>query len=536
MPREPIAAEQPEKPKREPVLQIVEGGKPKREPVRVIPWPAEPFYLNAAAVAGLWTPEPHYHQGWYYEIACPGCGSEDFALRDKFANHPGLIDLACKRTGCKPGLIAKKLGIDVLRLIGNERTEEQKEADLRALNIARGLVSPAKETPTPHLELRSLKSYRREAQEWQWLYRIPKGALTLLAGPTGLGKSTALTDVAARVTTGKKWPDGGVAPVGTVVYIGCEENISTTLGPRFDRCGGDDTRMDLLEGSYVLEHDEDLNLQGSVKRFNLARDLTLVEEHLKAHPGKVRMIIFDPISSYIGAKDSWKDTDVRDVLEPLAKLASEYHIAVVGIIHLNKNSERAALDRLMGSGAFQQVARHVLAVAPHPNVEDRYILWNLKHNLTGSSGHPIVYGFDVQNVDLPTSDGKVQATPVPIIEWYPDDRSVAELDLNQLWQKKRTDDKDSMREVRDFLRTLFPGTVDALTEKEVEKEARAAGISWSKVQRHKHALGYISIKPPKVKDAPWCWVPKRVPNKEDAALRYVERLDATKQKSKRNPV
>jgi hypothetical protein len=44
---------------------------------------------------------------------------------------------------------------------------------------------------------------------WLWRYRIPRGAVTLLDGDPSLGKSTLVTDLAARVSRGWEMPPLG---------------------------------------------------------------------------------------------------------------------------------------------------------------------------------------------------------------------------------------------------------------------------------------------------------------------------------------
>jgi putative DNA primase/helicase len=54
--------------------------------------------------------------------------------------------------------------------------------------------------------------------------------------------------------------------------------------------------------------------------------------------GDVKLVIIDPISAYfgIGKIDSFRTTDVRAVLTPLATLAAEMKVAIVGVMHFNK--------------------------------------------------------------------------------------------------------------------------------------------------------------------------------------------------------
>ena len=57
-----------------------------------------------------------------------------------------------------------------------------------------------------------------------WPGRIPLGRITLLVGRPGEGKSFLTTDMAARVTTGTPWPDGGSCPKGSVILISAEDD------------------------------------------------------------------------------------------------------------------------------------------------------------------------------------------------------------------------------------------------------------------------------------------------------------------------
>ncbi len=45
---------------------------------------------------------------------------------------------------------------------------------------------------------------------WLWPGRIARGKITLLAGDPGLGKSLVALDIAARLSRGAPWPDGGL--------------------------------------------------------------------------------------------------------------------------------------------------------------------------------------------------------------------------------------------------------------------------------------------------------------------------------------
>ncbi len=61
-----------------------------------------------------------------------------------------------------------------------------------------------------------------EAEEitWVWPGRIIKGKLNMLVGHPDSGKSFITIDMAARVSTGSEWPDGGEkAPTGSALGV-----------------------------------------------------------------------------------------------------------------------------------------------------------------------------------------------------------------------------------------------------------------------------------------------------------------------------
>src|SRR5262249_11635505 len=60
--------------------------------------------------------------------------------------------------------------------------------------------------------------------EWLWDHKIARGALTVLASDPGLGKSTMLCDLAARMSRHDAWPDKGRAPLGNVMFLSAEDN------------------------------------------------------------------------------------------------------------------------------------------------------------------------------------------------------------------------------------------------------------------------------------------------------------------------
>jgi hypothetical protein len=98
---------------------------------------------------------------------------------------------------------------------------------------------------------------------------------------------------------------------------------------------------------------------------------------------KVGLVVLDNLVSTLASpSDAHKDSHVRSALPPLKRVAEETGATIIGIGHLNKSiGARSALQRGMGSIAFQGVARSVLLVARDPANPQCRVLALVKNNL-----------------------------------------------------------------------------------------------------------------------------------------------------------
>ena len=222
-----------------------------------------------------------------------------------------------------------------------------------------------------HPILVRLADVEPESVSWVWKDRVAVGKIALVIGNPGGGK-TYLTsgDIAARVTRGLAWPDGGIAPKGAVILLTSEDGVADTLVPRLQKLGGDTTQAFMLRG---VRHED------TEAPFNLESDLPMLERAV-ADTGAV-LVIIDPLSAYLGSKDSYKDAEIRGILSPLAQLAERLTIAIVGVLHLTKDQQRRLLMRAQGSIAFVAQARTVLAVGEDAEIAGRRLFVGVKNNL-----------------------------------------------------------------------------------------------------------------------------------------------------------
>lgn len=235
---------------------------------------------------------------------------------------------------------------------------------------------------------------------WIWTGRIPLGMLTLIAGDPGLGKSFLSIWICSKLSTGGAFPDNAAPAVtGGTIYLPAEDSAAYAIRPRADANQADASKIYILEDSSL----------------DIAKDLKRIRAKLDEDPS-VKLLIIDPLNSFLGQVDYFKDTSVRAVLAPLCRFIEERNIACVGIMHLNKKIDLGGIYRIGGSIAFAGVARSILAVTSCPEDESRRLFRPLKmnyarkpHALAFSIGDDLRLSFDDKPVLVDQSDALSQA-------------------------------------------------------------------------------------------------------------------------------
>lgn len=187
---------------------------------------------------------------------------------------------------------------------------------------------------------------------WLWQDYVPLGALSLLYGQEGDGKSTLTMMLAAMATQGTL-PGALYGKPSSVEIIAYEDDAGAVLVPRLLAAGAD---LD-----YVYIHGDDagdglLTLPDDVGSFSAA---------LEDRGSK--LVIIDPLPDALreGLKDN-NNGDVRKGIVPLHRMAQELGTAVLGVTHPNKGSSDAA-NKVMGSKAWRSVPRAVLIYGRDPD-------------------------------------------------------------------------------------------------------------------------------------------------------------------------
>jgi putative DNA primase/helicase len=335
------------------------------------------------------------------------------------------------------------------------------------------------------LEVVCMADVKPTSIDWLWPNWIAVGKVSVLAGDGGRGKSTILCDMAARTTTNDKWPDAAAAsPTSGVIILAAEDDLADTLAPRLIAAGADMARVFVIRSVC----DENQKRRG----FNLQADLELLESEIRKR-ANIRLIIIDPVSSYLGRVDSHKNADVRAVLEPLGELAARMRVAIICNNHFSKGGG-SANSRIIGSVAFVNQARAAFIVTPDEEDETRMLLIPSKMNIAPIR-HGLAYrieGCQIQydGADIATSRIMYESTPITISA----DQALAALNGHQ---ENRSDKSEAI----DFLGAALRG--GPVSAKKLKKDASDAGISPKSVRSAREALG---IKPAKTGfEGGWVW-------------------------------
>lgn len=260
---------------------------------------------------------------------------------------------------------------------------------------------------------------RMQVIKWWEPDWIPLGEVTLLAGREGLGKSTIACGWAARETRAGN----------TIGYLHSEDSRAHTVAPRLAAAGADMDKVCFFDVQTPTANGT--NATGTL---SLPADLSLLEKAVIEN--NITLLVFDAVKSFKDSSLGQHDDDVRALLEPLGEMAARLNIVVIGLVHFGKRESSDTGKLILGSIAWSQVVRSVLAVAEDKE-QDRLIVTNTKANLsprTRSAGVRIV------SKTVHTEGGDSE---VGVAEWLGDTDDDARDFLNQPEPVKSDDELDT---------------------------------------------------------------------------------------------
>jgi hypothetical protein len=261
---------------------------------------------------------------------------------------------------------------------------------------------------------------------WLWKDHVPLHHVTVFAGMPQKGKSTAACDLIARLTTGANFPlaRNTLEPC-EVAILATEDDKDETIVPRLVAAGAN---LDRVRFPFPVQQEAT-----SEWEIALDRDLPLLKTYLQARPA-VRLLVIDPVTSYIGEVDPNKPKEVRPFLNKLKTFAKEMDITVMLIMHLSKNPDVSALHRVGGAATWIEVPRAVWFFDLKPDQEDGvrpliYVMVNGKLNLVADDQKKSLE-YQFTSVDVPIED---EVASIGRIQWG----SASDLELDGLYKKDR---------------------------------------------------------------------------------------------------
>lgn len=325
------------------------------------------------------------------------------------------------------------------------------------------------ETPEPErrLALMRASSIKSVRPKWLWNGRIPSGTITIFAGRGGEGKSTFALYLTALLNAGQLEGDQhGVT--STALIISHEDDWGTVMVPRLKAAGAN---LDLVVKMSVETRIDETTLE-HVPAFPMDGDK--LREAIKQTGAK--LVIIDPIPSTIGG-DLHKVADVRRALDPLAVIAQELDVAIIGVMHFNKGSGNAS-DKLSGSHAFRDAVRSVMLFATDEDTGQRVVTID-KSNYSTARGES--FAFNLVSETVYTDDG--EQTEVGRVEYLGD----TDLDVESIINRQPGGDDD--HEDRNAAQAFIVSYLEKQDDREgiageILKAGRAAGFTDNEI---KHA-------------------------------------------------
>ena len=378
---------------------------------------------------------------------------------------------------CRPPLPE----LEVQRIATSVARYRPSESNTRATKSVNGppFIKP-KITP--------LASVAPRGVDWLWEGRLALGMLNCLEGDPGLGKSTVMYDVAARLSRGADMPDGTGGPTASgVVVLTAEDPLDSIVRPRLEAAGADLTRIVSL--AIEDQHGEREPTIGPA-------DLMHIEAAIREVDAK--LVIIDPLVAYLPADiNSHRDQDVRRAFAPLRALAERTRACITFLRHLNKFVNGDPLYRGGGSIGIIGAVRSglIMALDPDDAEEDRTlqrrVLAPLKSNLGAAPALRL-------RLEVAPGCQNRPGAPIVVVWDGPCDQTAASLLAGRVDPARRNE----LEAAVEFLRELLAGG-RTISAKEGIAAARAQGHSNRTIERARVRLGVDAYR--EEFRGPWRW-------------------------------
>lgn len=218
---------------------------------------------------------------------------------------------------------------------------------------------PADSAPEPKPQLVRACDVPYEPPRWTIAPYFQRGKGTLIQGDNGTGKTAFMCAVAAHVTTGNPLLDIPVAAPGDVVILSVEDDLPVLRG-RIEADGGDLTKCHFMTNAAGLCFTSP-EIEAAVKEV------------------KAKMIVFDPIQAFMGAKvDMFRPNETRPELAKLFEMCDRNDCACAIISHMGKAGDKSPVNRSLGSVDIPAAMRSVMELIINPDNPEECIMVHVK--------------------------------------------------------------------------------------------------------------------------------------------------------------
>lgn len=346
------------------------------------------------------------------------------------------------------------------------------------------------------LVTRRASDIRPQVLRWLWPSHIQAGAVNLIAGPEGRGKSLVAVDITARTSTGSDWPDGTPCDGGRVLYCSAEENIEAVVIPRLMAAGADLGRIEIVDGLGSSTDDGKV-----IADVDLKRCLPAVYKKLKEGGDPFRLCVWDTFQSCSLTTNHKENTDQKAIVQPLQAIADELGIAMVCIEHHNRGGlGRGNPDSAILGGGLTRTARVIWHVVEDPDDPESTRLFIPGKMNNCSKSEDLGWKFTFTDVER-TIEGR--QVILPRIEWL----EAAGVTIHQVQDRMNNlagdsseDHADEFHRACDWLRAFL---TEARPQEEVKAGWKSEMLSERTIRRAKAHLLIGSEQ----RDRKWYWLP-----------------------------
>jgi hypothetical protein len=309
----------------------------------------------------------------------------------------------------------------------------------------------------------TLADVKEEPLNWLYEPYILRGALNVLDGNPGLGKSFFCAGLAACVSAGLRTKFSRNVAHGDVVMLSAEDDPRRVLRKRVRLAGGDLSRVHAQDTPFTLD----------------AQGLALLRAELERH--HPLLVIIDPITAYFDASvDFYRANDMTQFLAAIELLAREFDCAIVIVRHLKKSQNDAAVFMGIGSVAISGRIRSGLLMGLHPEDPEIRAIAHMKSNY-GRKGPTILFELKV-----------IKDEDQPVIQWLDPTEDLDEDSIITQRQGARGRPSEARDHARAFLLEFL---ADGGKERAaVERAAETRSISLMTLRRASEELGVVKLR------------------------------------------